>query len=143
LLDRTIHIRISVEAKYRELTFDLTLAAARALAAANPSAAFCYVFGEGTDSTAQGKTMWARVKGVTESATLALPLNSFMFRPGFVRPRAGVKSKTALYRSELQGPKELVWSDGNHYDYYDSPAQINNAAIECYPLFQQAFVLKL
>ena len=23
--------------------------------------------------------------------------------------------------------KELVWADGNHYDYYDSPAQIDNA----------------
>jgi uncharacterized protein YbjT (DUF2867 family) len=86
------------EAKYRELTFDLTLAAARALATANPGAAFCYVSGEGTDSTAQGKTMWARVKGETENALLALPLNSFMFRPGFVRPRPGVKSKTTLYR---------------------------------------------
>jgi uncharacterized protein YbjT (DUF2867 family) len=87
-----------VEAKYRELTFDLTLAAARALAAANPGAAFCYVSGEGADSTARGKTMWARVKGETENAILALPLNSFMLRPGFVRPRPGVKSKTALYR---------------------------------------------
>lgn len=27
----------------------------------------------------------------------------------------------------LQGEKELVWADGNHYDYYDSPAQIDNA----------------
>jgi fermentation-respiration switch protein FrsA (DUF1100 family) len=31
------------------------------------------------------------------------------------------------FYSELQGPKELVWADGNHYDYYDSPAQIDNA----------------
>jgi fermentation-respiration switch protein FrsA (DUF1100 family) len=27
----------------------------------------------------------------------------------------------------IQGEKELVWADGNHYDYYDSPAQIDNA----------------
>jgi len=27
----------------------------------------------------------------------------------------------------LKGDKELVWADGNHYDYYDSPAQIDNA----------------
>ncbi|MEV6909196.1 alpha/beta hydrolase [Amycolatopsis sp. NPDC051071] len=27
----------------------------------------------------------------------------------------------------VQGAKELVWSDGNHYDYYDSPKQIDNA----------------
>jgi hypothetical protein len=30
--------------------------------------------------------------------------------------------------AELQGEKELVWADGNHYDYYDSQAQIDNAA---------------
>jgi hypothetical protein len=27
----------------------------------------------------------------------------------------------------LAGPKELVWGDGNHYDYYDSPAQVDFA----------------
>ncbi|MFF9819464.1 hypothetical protein [Streptomyces sp. NPDC014006] len=31
-----------------------------------------------------------------------------------------------LYEA-VQGEKELVWSDGNHYDYYDSPKQIDNA----------------
>jgi uncharacterized protein YbjT (DUF2867 family) len=87
------------EAEYRELTFDVTLAAAKALAAVRPGATFCYVSGEGTDSTARGRVMWARVKGETENALLALPLESFMFRPGFVRPRpGGVQSKTRLYR---------------------------------------------
>ncbi|MEU9065203.1 alpha/beta hydrolase [Streptomyces sp. NPDC048430] len=32
----------------------------------------------------------------------------------------------ALYEA-VQGEKELVWSDGNHYDYYDSPKQMDNA----------------
>jgi len=31
-----------------------------------------------------------------------------------------------LYEA-VQGEKELVWADGNHYDYYDSPKQIDNA----------------
>lgn len=31
------------------------------------------------------------------------------------------------FYADLQGPKELVWADGNHYDYYDSEAQIDNA----------------
>jgi uncharacterized protein len=31
-----------------------------------------------------------------------------------------------LYR-QLQGEKELVWADGTHFDYYDAPAQIDNA----------------
>ena len=32
----------------------------------------------------------------------------------------------ALYNA-VQGEKELVWSDGNHWDYYDSPKQVDNA----------------
>ncbi len=31
------------------------------------------------------------------------------------------------FYSQLQGPKELVWADGRHYDYYDQSAQIDNA----------------
>ena len=42
--------------------------------------------------------MWARVKGETENAILVLPLDAYMFRPGFIRPRPGVRSRTALYR---------------------------------------------
>ena len=62
------------EADYVRQTFDLTLAAARARAAAHPGAVFCYVSGMGTDSSERGRTMWARVKGKTENAILALPL---------------------------------------------------------------------
>jgi uncharacterized protein YbjT (DUF2867 family) len=87
------------EAEYRRQTFDLTLAAARALAGAHPGATFCYVSGEGTDSSARGRVMWARVKGETENALLALPLEVYMFRPGFIRARPGGQSKTALYRA--------------------------------------------
>ena len=31
------------------------------------------------------------------------------------------------FYSLLQGEKELVWSDGNHFDYYDQPKQVDNA----------------
>jgi hypothetical protein len=43
--------------------------------------------------------MWARVKGKTENALLALPFKAaFMFRPGFIQPMHGIKSRTRLYR---------------------------------------------
>lgn len=86
------------ESDYYRQTFDLTLAAARALAAAHPGATFCYVSGQGTDGSERGRTMWARVKGKTENALLALPLKTYLFRPGFIRPRPGKTSKTSLYR---------------------------------------------
>lgn len=86
------------EADYHRQTYDLTLAAAGALAAARPGAVVCYVSGKNTDSTERGRAMWARVKGKTENALLRLPLSAYMFRPGFIRPRPGVRSKTRLYR---------------------------------------------
>lgn len=88
------------EAAYSRVTYDLTLAAARAMVAANPAMTFCYVSGEGTDSTEKGRTMWARVKGRTENALLALPFKAaYMFRPGFIMPRRGVRSKTGWYQA--------------------------------------------
>ncbi|MER5787685.1 epimerase [Streptomyces sp. NPDC001980] len=86
------------EAEYTRVTYDFTLAAARAVLAASPGPTFTYVSGEGTDSTEQGRTMWARVKGRTENALLALPMNAYMFRPGYIQPRHGAVSRTRSYR---------------------------------------------
>ncbi|MCY0930333.1 epimerase [Streptomyces sp. H27-H1] len=87
------------EEEYRRITYDLTLAAARSLAAANPRLTFAYVSGEGTDSTEKGRSMWARVKGKTENDLLKLPFEAYMFRPGIVQPDRGIPSKTPLYRA--------------------------------------------
>lgn len=86
------------EMDYSKITYDFTMAAANILAKLNPDMTFCYVSGTGTDSTEKGRTMWARVKGKTENAILALPFqNSYMFRPGYIQPMNGIKSKTKLY----------------------------------------------
>lgn len=88
------------EADYRRVTKDLTLSVARFLVARSPGMAFVYVSGEGTDSTEQGRVMWARVKGETENALLALPFRAAcMFRPGFIQPLHGIRSRTPLYRA--------------------------------------------
>jgi hypothetical protein len=43
--------------------------------------------------------MWARVKGRTENALLALPFAAaYMLRPGIIQPLHGIKSKTRSYR---------------------------------------------
>jgi uncharacterized protein YbjT (DUF2867 family) len=88
------------EATYTRITVEYTLAAAQELARANPEATFCYVSGAGTDSTGKGGRMWARVKGRVENALLALPFRqAFMFRPGFIQPVRGVRSKTGWYQA--------------------------------------------
>jgi uncharacterized protein YbjT (DUF2867 family) len=87
------------EPDYTRMTYDLTLGLAREVLALNDDMTFCYVSGAGTDSTEQGRMMWARVKGKTENDLLALGFkDAYMFRPGFIQPMRGIKSKTALYQ---------------------------------------------
>ncbi|MEO8038435.1 MAG: epimerase [Betaproteobacteria bacterium] len=86
------------EAQYHRLTYELTLAAAKVLAELDPVLTFCYVSGTGTDSTESGRAMWARVKGRTENALLRLPFRAYMFRPGYIQPLKGIRSKTRLYQ---------------------------------------------
>jgi uncharacterized protein YbjT (DUF2867 family) len=86
------------EAEYTRLTYQFTVAAGDTLARLNPGMTFIYVSGSGTDSTERGRMMWARAKGRTENALLKLPLKAYMFRPGFIEPMDGIKSKTRSYR---------------------------------------------
>jgi uncharacterized protein YbjT (DUF2867 family) len=83
------------EAAYRHITYDFTLAAATAMVRVHPDMTFVYVSGAGTNES--GRSMWSRVKGKTEADLLALPLRSYMMRPGIIVPRDGVRSKTRLY----------------------------------------------
>jgi uncharacterized protein YbjT (DUF2867 family) len=95
------------EADYRRITYDLTLRIAQTLERLNPKMTFIYVSGGGTDATERGLSMWARVKGATENALLAMPFErAYMLRPGFVRPLHGAVSKTRWYRAlyGLLGP---------------------------------------
>lgn len=90
------------EEKYSHLTYDLTLGFAKAAARRSPGMTFLYVSGQGTDSTEKGRVMWARVKGRTENALLKLASDgvlkaAYMFRPGFIRPMRGVRTRTPMY----------------------------------------------
>jgi uncharacterized protein YbjT (DUF2867 family) len=85
------------EAEYKRITYDITIAAATALLHENPAMTFIYISGAGTD--ARKKRMWSRVKGATENALLAMPFKAaYMFRPGYIQPRHGIKSKTKWTR---------------------------------------------
>lgn len=81
------------EDEYRRTTYDLTMNAARVLAARNPEMTFCYVSGAGTDGTEQGRTMWARVKGKTENDLRTVGFKkAYAFRPAFIKPMEGMKN---------------------------------------------------
>jgi uncharacterized protein YbjT (DUF2867 family) len=86
------------ERTYYRLTYELTTSIAMILAKLNPAMTFIYVSGTGTDSSERGRSMWARVKGKTENALLRMPFKAaYMFRPGYIQPLHGIRTKTRWY----------------------------------------------
>ncbi|WP_316829240.1 NAD-dependent epimerase/dehydratase family protein [Pedobacter aquatilis] len=87
------------EASFTRKTFDFVVPFSATLADFNPQMTFIYVSGNRTDSTEQGKVMWARVKGKTENALLKLPFKAvYNFRPGFMKPLKGQHNVRFIYR---------------------------------------------
>ncbi len=90
------------EEVYTRITYDTTMHFAEVLHQLNPRMTFCYVTGAHTDSTEQGKTMWARVKGRTENALTHLGFaHVYNFRPGMMQPSPGQKNVPGIYRAIL------------------------------------------
>ncbi len=87
------------EDKYRHITYDTTIAFAKALLAVNSNMSFTYVSGGHTDSTEKGRLMWARVKGKTENDLMKLPFKAeYNFRPGAMLPFPQQKNWKAIYK---------------------------------------------
>jgi hypothetical protein len=82
------------EEAYSKVTYEMALSAAKAVLSA--STTFIYVSGAGAD----GDSMWARVKRRAETELSAMPFQGvYVFRPGFIRPMHGIKSRTPLYNA--------------------------------------------
>ena len=93
---------------YRRITYDLTMQVAGTLAKHCPEMTFCYVSGAGTDSSEQGRSRWARVKGKTENDLFRLPFKAaYMFRPGYIQPTPGLLNTYAVYR--IVAPLYPLW----------------------------------
>jgi uncharacterized protein YbjT (DUF2867 family) len=84
------------EEKYTHITYTTTLAFAAKVAELNPGMVFTFVSGSQTNEN--GKMMWARVKGRTESALTKLPFKGvYNFRPGFMKPFPGQKNVKSFF----------------------------------------------
>jgi uncharacterized protein YbjT (DUF2867 family) len=119
------------EDAYWRITYDLTLAAARTLARLNPAMTFIYVSGAGTDSTEQGRVMWARVKGKTENDLRKLPFKAaFAFRPALIVPLHGIQSRTAVYRIFYKILTPLLpWMTGRFPKFVTTTEQLGRAML--------------
>jgi uncharacterized protein YbjT (DUF2867 family) len=90
------------EADYTAITYDTPVRFAETLVRLNPDMVFVHVSGSHTDSSEQGKVMWARVKGKAENALMRLPFKAvYNFRPSLMKPTPGQKHVRAAYRAAL------------------------------------------
>ena len=85
------------EEAFTKVTYDLTMHFAKTLSRLNPEMTFCYISGSGTNEN--GKLMWQRVKGKTETDLMKLPFRQvYNFRPGIIKPTKGLKNTLSLYK---------------------------------------------
>ena len=102
------------EDKFTHITYDTTMAVAKALLAVNSDMVFTYVSGAHTDSSEKGRIMWARVKGKTENDLARLGFKGeYNFRPGAMQPFPGQKNWKSIYKIVVKlikavSPKNII-----------------------------------
>jgi uncharacterized protein YbjT (DUF2867 family) len=130
------------EADYTRITYDTVVHFAEVILAQNPGMTMCHVSGRSTDGTAQGKVMWARVKGRAESALTKMAFKGvYNFRPALMEPYPGQKHVKRSFRMGLAvlGPVFKVLSPGS-----TSTLQgVGRAMIKCVQGGSQKHVLEV
>jgi uncharacterized protein YbjT (DUF2867 family) len=87
------------EQDYSHITYDMLMYVANTLLIINPGMIFCHISGAHTDSTENGKIMWARVKGKAENALMKLPFGKvYNFRPGIMKATKGQHNVKFIYK---------------------------------------------
>jgi len=85
------------EPEFNKITYELTMHFATTLSKLNPDMTFCYISGRGTNE--QGKMMWQKVKGKTETDLTKLSFKQvYNFRPGVIKATKGLKHILPLYK---------------------------------------------
>ena len=82
---------------YRRITYDLTMNFVETIL--NSEMTFCYISGQGTNSSEKGRLNWANVKGKTENDLNKMPFkNVFAVRIGFLKPDKDAKNTLGMYK---------------------------------------------
>jgi uncharacterized protein YbjT (DUF2867 family) len=85
--------------QYAVITYDYTIAAAKAMLAANPGIHFVFLSGNGADREEKSKVLFARLKGKTENALLQLGFQKFTIaRPDAIWPKHKNKNAPLAYK---------------------------------------------
>ncbi len=74
-------------AAFKKITVDYTRAFAEMLFSKNPQLDFCFLSGQGADSSEKSRILFAREKGIAENILLGIGFRRvYIFRPGYIYP---------------------------------------------------------
>ena len=91
-------LQVSKE-QYHLITYDYTMAAAKAMLSVNPNITFVFVSGEGADQTGKTRTLFGKVKGQAEKDLAELPFEKLIIvRPGGIQPITKNPNAPFLYK---------------------------------------------
>jgi uncharacterized protein YbjT (DUF2867 family) len=91
-------LQVSKE-QYHVITYDYTMAAAKAMLSLNPKICFVFVSGEGADQTGKTRALFGRVKGKAEKDLMELPFEKLIIaRPGGIQPITKNPNAPFLYK---------------------------------------------
>ena len=107
--------------RYRHLTYDVTMAAAKTLARLNPGMVFTYVTGQRHRFNRAGPVAMGAGQGQDRERPLKLPFKAaYMFRPSGIQPLHGVRSKTAWINAVYAVTAPLLsWMVRRHAEPHD------------------------
>ncbi|MES2005954.1 MAG: epimerase [Bacteroidota bacterium] len=85
--------------EFRKITVEYTVAFAETLKRNSPEVVFCFLSGQGADSSEKSKVMFALDKGIAENALIKLNFKQLsIFRPGYIYPVTPRSEPNTMYR---------------------------------------------
>lgn len=85
--------------EFKKITVDFTRAFAGALKKSSPGATFCFLSGQGADSSEKSRILFAKQKGIAENLILELQFpHTHIFRPGYIYPVTPREEPNSAYR---------------------------------------------
>lgn len=100
--------------EFRKITVEYTKAFSEVLKRNSKSATFCFLSGQGADSTEESAILFSREKGIAENYLLKLKFDkTYIFRPGYIYPDTPRKEPNMFYRvmRVLYKPLSKIYPD--------------------------------
>lgn len=85
--------------QFKRVTVNLTVVFATALQSRSPRATFCFLSGQGADTSEKSKVSFARYKGMAENDLIRREFGQlYIFRPGYIYPVQKRKEPNVFYQ---------------------------------------------